>query len=612
MGDLQIDAQAARREYSTVEASFTKTDLRMVRRLGEIMKRAPAGLVFALVLGLLSPLASAQTPPAVAPPADDAAMAAQKAAFLALPEATRKAAQEALVWLGFYVGVNDGEFGKRTRDAILAFQASVKAPADGALSPPLLNALLAAGSEGARARPEFQVVSDPKTGAKIGAPLKLLNARGGARLDFASNADADLGALYARLSAATPARKIAYKAIKPDAFFVVSGQDGPTKFYTRFDKNPAANPPIRGFTFAYPASQAAYLDRIAIAVANSFEPFPESAGARAATAPRRPPRRVAPPPPAAPAPAATALVIAPGKALTALKADDCPNPTVAGKPVRIERADAATGLAMLAGDFASNGGAPRLGAPAQDLVILGFSGPRLAASSASFAGDEARPIVTAAVDKSAGGGPAFDRRGALVGLVAPIAGEPKRVAGVALAAPHALIAPDALRAFLGDGEPSSERARPAQRGRHRRAREEGAGRGLLPEIARGRSLSAGSSPGKTYCCSATSTPRISVRMMLCQKVRANTTPSCPRRSVTETPVAMFCGEIILPITPPDELVAANSTGLRSSCFAATTCRLPNSALPEVSLPDRHTATQPRKGERRTNKCPTEATPRPSV
>ena len=114
--------------------------------------------------------------------------------------------------------------------------------------------------------------------------------RGGARLDFASNADADLGALYARLSAATPTRKIAYKAIKPDAFFVVSGQEGPVKFYTRFDKNPKANPPIRGFTFAYPASQTAALDRIAIAIANSFEPFPESAERRR-QAPPRPPRR---------------------------------------------------------------------------------------------------------------------------------------------------------------------------------------------------------------------------------------------------------------------------------------------------------------------------------
>jgi hypothetical protein len=421
------------------------------------MKRTPAFVALALALGLSSPLASAQvqTPP-TAPSADDAAMVAQKAAFLALPEASRKAAQEALVWLGLYVGVNDGDFGKRTRDAILAFQASLKAPADGTLSAPELKALLAAAQK-AREAAGFQVVSDPKTGAKIGAPLKLLSGLPGARLDFAANADADLGALYARLSAATPTRKIAYKAIKPDAFFVVSGQDGPVKFYTRFDKNPNATPPIRGFTFAYPASQTAYLDRIAIAIANSFESFPESVGATAANA--APPFASSPAPaPPVPQPAATALVVAPGKALTALKADDCPHPTVAGKPVRIERADAATGLVILAGDFASNGRGPQLGSPTQDLVILGFSGPRVAASPASFTGGEAAPVVTAAVDKGASGGPVFDRRGALVGLVAPIAGDPRRVGSIALASPHPLIAPDALRAFLGASEPASEGA----------------------------------------------------------------------------------------------------------------------------------------------------------
>ena len=75
---------------------------------------------------------------------------------------------------------------------------------------------------------------------------------------------------------------------------------------------------------------------------------------------------------------------------------------------------------------------------------------------------------------------------------------------------------------------------------------------------------------------------------------------------------MFCGEIILPITPPEELVAAISTGFSPSWLAATTCRLPNRALPEVSLPDRNTATQPRKAETSGNTGPTEATPRPSV
>jgi hypothetical protein len=420
------------------------------------MKRTPAFVALAVAFGLLSPIVSAPTP--VAPSADDAAMAAQKAAFMGMPEATRKALQEALVWLGLYVGVNDGDFGKRTRDAILAFQASLKAPADGALSAPELKALLAAAQK-AREAAGFQVVSDPKTGARIGAPLKLLRALPGARLDFASNPDADLGALYMRLSAATPARKIAYKAIKPDAFFVVSGQDGPVKFYTRFDKNPNATPSIRGFTFAYPASQTTTLDRIAIAIANSFEAFPESAAAPGAAINAAAPSTSSPASaPAVPRPAATALVVAPGKALTALKTNGCQNPTVAGKPVRIERADAATGLVILAGDFAPNGGAPRLGSPAQDLVVLGFDGPRLAASSAWFTGGEAAPVVTAAVDKGASGGPVFDRSGALVGLVAPIAAEPKRVGSVALASPHPLIAPDALRAFLGASEPASKEA----------------------------------------------------------------------------------------------------------------------------------------------------------
>jgi peptidoglycan hydrolase-like protein with peptidoglycan-binding domain len=428
------------------------------------MKRTLPCFAVALVFGVVLQPAFSQTPPAPPATAGDAAFAAQKAAFLALPEATRKAAQDALVWLGFYNGVNDGDFGKRTRDAILAFQASVKAPADGALTPPEIRALLGAAQK-ARDAAGFRVVSDPKSGARIGAPLKLINARAGARLDFASSAGADLSALYARLSAPAPTRKIVYKAIKPDAFFVVSGQDGATMFYTRFDKNAAANPPARGFTFAYPAAQAAQLNKVAIAVANSFEPFPQAAAPAASAALAAPAAEPASAAPAsAPQPAATALVIAPGKALTALKADACPNPTVAGKPVRIARADAATGLAVLEGDFAATPESPRFEAPAQDVVVLGFAGPRLIASPAPIAGGAARPIVVAAVEKGAGGGPAFDRKGALAGVVAPIADEPKRVAGVALAAPHALIAADAVRAFLGGGEPASEGTAPLSAG----------------------------------------------------------------------------------------------------------------------------------------------------
>jgi hypothetical protein len=417
------------------------------------MNRTPARFMVLAATILAAPLALAETsPPNPAAPASagDAAFAAQKAAFLALSLSTRKAAQDALVWLGLYNGVSDGEFGKRTGDAIVAWQARQKAAGAGALSPAELQALLAA-AEKARAAVGFQPIEDPKTGARIGAPTKLLSGSAGAKLDFASDASGDLAALYARLSADGPARKVAYKAIKPDAFFVVSGQEGARKFFSRFERSAGASPPIRGFTFSYPAAKAADLDKVAIAVANAFEAFPPSAPAQgpAATVPA-PPSSVAPP---APRPAATALIVAPGRALTALKAGDCPNPSVGGKPARFERADAATGLAILTGDFGDGSEPPRLGALRGDLVALSVAGDRLAASSASLAGDATRPVVVvAALEKSASGGPLFDREGALAGLVAPIAHEPKRVAGVALAAPHGVIEPQAIGAFLGGGE----------------------------------------------------------------------------------------------------------------------------------------------------------------
>src|SRR5277367_1056765 len=147
--------------------------------------RAIVALAMVPAAGLV---AHAQTVPAS--PANTE-LTAQKAAFLALPESTRKAAQDALVWLGFYVGLVDGDFGRRTRDAILAFQASAKAPQDGALSAPELKTLLASAQR-ARDAVGFKIVADARTGASIGAPTKLIGPHAGAKLDFAASSDADL------------------------------------------------------------------------------------------------------------------------------------------------------------------------------------------------------------------------------------------------------------------------------------------------------------------------------------------------------------------------------------------------------------------------------------
>lgn len=353
------------------------------------------------------------------------------------------AAQDALVWLGLHNGVADGTFGRRTRNSIVAFQLSQKGTGDGVLSAGQLQALLAAG-EKARAAVGFRTITDPLTGARIGAPVKLIDAKTDVTLDFASDAGGDLASLYARLAAEAPARKVGYRATKPGAFFVVSGEERGRKFYTRYDSSAAATPPIRGFTFAYPATRND-LDRVALAVANSFQPFPQPGPAAGATVGTGLPTV----PAATPTPSATALIVAPGRALTVLKADDCPNPSVGGKPAKFERTDAATGLALLSGDFSAGAEPPARGALTSDLVVLSADAARVSAVSAAPSGGGSRAV--AALERSASGAPVFDRSGGLAGVVAPFAEEPKRVGGVALAVPHAMIDAEAIGGFLGGG-----------------------------------------------------------------------------------------------------------------------------------------------------------------
>ncbi len=91
--------------------------------------------------------------------------------------------------------------------------------------------------------------------------------------------DSGLAALYAQLTAEAGGRKISYKAIKAAEFFVVAGEDKGEKFYTRFAKSPADwpdGPILRGFAFAYPSERSSDFDKLALAVANSFDPFADT------------------------------------------------------------------------------------------------------------------------------------------------------------------------------------------------------------------------------------------------------------------------------------------------------------------------------------------------
>src|SRR2546421_8664808 len=71
-------------------------------------------------------------------------------------------------------------------------------------------------------------------------------------------------------------------------------------------------------------------------------------------------------------------------------------------------------------------------------------------------------------------------------------------------------------------------------------------------------------------------------------------PSAPTLFTPAAPTDRFCGLIILPITPPEELVPAVRIGLTlPSCCAVCAWSGPNRVFDDVSLPVRNTPSQPR-------------------
>ncbi len=81
----------------------------------------------------------------------------------------------------------------------------------------------------------------------------------------------------------------------------------------------------------------------------------------------------------------------------------------------------------------------------------------------------------------------------------------------------------------------------------------------------------------------------------------------PARPTAAQAMVRFCGEIILPRTPPELLAAARSSAERPDSRAAVTWRAPKRALAEVSEPVTATPNQPRTGERKARPAPAAAT-----
>ncbi|MEA1834512.1 serine protease [Methylobacterium durans] len=427
-----------------------------------------------LIAGLLAlGPAAAQAPPpparpkpptATAPAAPDPGFEAAKAAFEALPEAERKGLQDALVWTGDYNSVITGTFGRRTFEALASFRTRAGAGTEDPLAPRLRTAILA-GGEAARKAARFTVKPDPASGAVLGVPERLLTKRtaipGGSRWQSADGrvtlesrsfkpGETGLDVLFERATNPGPDRKITYKLKRPD-FVVVTGETGAGRSYIRYAGGEAG---IRGFTIGYDKALAGEVDRLVIAIANAFLPFPEAAPAVAA-APVPPPPvlvREAPPAAATPSIAATGLAIAPGRVLTASAAlEGCAAPRIGGAAARVLRSDPARGLALLEAPSAPGSvlPSPRPDPAGPDdalgVIGAGAGGTTLAPGTGSPAGG-----VVAPLQPGAAGAPAIDRAGRLAGIVARFPAAPRLVAGVAPPMSYPLIAGPAVAAFLAE------------------------------------------------------------------------------------------------------------------------------------------------------------------
>lgn len=409
--------------------------------------------------------AHAQGPAAPRPPAQaapDPAFEAARIAFEALPEAERKGLQDALVWTGDYNSVVTGTFGRRSFEGLNAYRA--RTGGGDPLTPAGRAAILAAG-EAARKAARFAVKPDPASGVVLGVPERLLSRRSplpgpvpaGTRWQSADGratletrafppGTADLDALFERATAPLPERKVTYKLKRPD-FVVVTAETATGRSYIRYAAGPGG---VRGFTVGYDRALAAEIDRLVIAVANSFVPFPE-AGAPVAAAPpaSAPAQPLAAPritPAAAAAPAATGIVVGPNRVLTAASSVEGCTPRVAGKPARLLRSDPAVGLALIevAGVAAPVALAVRT-EPGADLIVLAAGAEGVTVAPASTEAGR----LTAPLQPGASGAPAFDRTGHLAGLVARYPTAPLRVAGVVPPLTFPMVPAQQVAAFLG-------------------------------------------------------------------------------------------------------------------------------------------------------------------
>jgi peptidoglycan hydrolase-like protein with peptidoglycan-binding domain len=215
------------------------------------------------------------------------------AALAAAPDAARLTIQADLVWLGGFIELSPDEFDKHTAEAIRAFQRRNGGKDTGVLSDQE-RALLAQATQGPKAAVGWRLIDDTATGARLGVPEKLVPQTGAARLGSRWTSahgqiqietfrmhEASLPALFEQ-DKTTAKRYAGYSALSANSF-VITGEQKLKKFVERAQSSGSE---VRGVTVLYDQATEGTMASIAIAVADTFEGFPDQTAALPA-GPRR-------------------------------------------------------------------------------------------------------------------------------------------------------------------------------------------------------------------------------------------------------------------------------------------------------------------------------------
>ncbi len=432
-------------------------------------------LLFLLLL-VWPPAAFAQAPAA----RDDEAMAVARRAFESLPEISRRAIQDHLVWAGVYKGGLDGEFGRMTFNALRAFTGKRLDAAEGVLAPSDIAALAGVAAK-AKAAAGFTIVQEPRAGVAIGVPQKIFSRRidsgSGARFESADKnssietfrlreSETSLQTIYDNYRLPAPGRRVTYSVIRSD-FIVIAAEMATRSVYTRVARAAGGNEIfLRGFTLSWPKLQQAQFEILTVAIANAFDPLGQSAagdnaaGVKASPAVNSEAIKPFAVTPSAARVVSSAIAFAPNRYVAILPGPVCQDARVGTRHARLMKHDPASGLTLF--DVPGGTGvrlrAPGEAAEANAPVIVLFATAEETGNIAVISvasGDtgenlnSANPLrLRAMLPAGSTGGLVLSRKGDLYGLVEPPPREARVLAGAPPPASRAILLAEKLGGFL--------------------------------------------------------------------------------------------------------------------------------------------------------------------